>query len=217
MASRSITIWCWAILVVLAGVAVCAPRWIAWLSRHYRTTTTLSIEVPLASLLPDRGICEQVTDDGIAPTRQGLVLRAGRREIGLSTPGDLRGHVRIDTPAEALDYVRLGSSKDLAYAWQGCGGLEIVRGSEGNNESGKMGVVTPRAWRIGKFTPPTVKHAGGDFVVERWLMLRGSGLEGRPVKVREHVGRDGSYRQEVLPTPPLPPLPDTRWGVYGRK
>ncbi len=212
MPSRSLALRCVAILIVLACIGVCAPRWIEWwVTRPPTPRVTWTAPAPLSSLLPGRTILRRGIDIGVSPESGDVVLARGGSEKRLSNLSDLRGHVHIDSPEKALEYVRLGSARD--YSWGGCGGLEIVRSSDKRAQSGMNGELSPRAYRIGKFAPPTVKRVGSEFVVERWLMLLGGVPDGRPAKVREHVGPDGSYRQEVLPTPPLPPLPDTHWGV----
>lgn len=176
-----------------------------------------------------------------------------RREI--RQPGDLRGLVRINSPADALRYVRLGTtypsrryvsmgvemeiiSTDDLHAMPTFGlrppftRREIDQRLPPLGPSGTMGVLSPEAFRLGRFSRPEVRRKGDGFIVTRWLLSRDASEQALPhsavlparqtsaalpspgdwvILVRETVGRDGSYGRRVIEMKPAPRLPYTWW------
>ncbi len=89
----------------------------------------------------------------------------------------LRGNVRITNKAAALRYVRLRTTPQMYYFWPNPE-VEIVSRRDASrlprygvesswhfhsDHSGEFGIVSPRAWRVGKFTKPNVQETAGWF------------------------------------------------------
>ncbi|HET6387404.1 MAG TPA: hypothetical protein VFJ58_28790 [Armatimonadota bacterium] len=146
---------------------------------------------------------------------------------------ELNGLLRITDPDTALKYVRFCSDIGGGWLWHSsCGGCEIVDAKtyrlspcwndrpnlfydQDYPDSGMLGILSVRAFRAGGFCLPSVQRATDGFVIERWVFLWGD----NPVvqRIREFVGRDGSYRWVVEKQMPAPKLPATHWAVLARR
>ena len=141
----------------------------------------------------------------------------------------LRGSVRIPNKAAALRYVRLRTTPQTYYFWPNPE-VEIVSRRDTNRlprygvesdwhfrpgGSGSFGIVSPHAWRVGKFTRPEVQEVAGGFLVTRWtyasaMVSEHASKEAGVYRIREWVGRDGAYRRRTLQIVHKT-LPNTSW------
>ncbi len=155
-----------------------------------------------------------------------LMLKVDNRVVKLNALSQLRGHVRIDSPQQALDFVRFRTSLYTFFYWRGRRFFEVIPddavakmptyGFDRYYEThpggaGDAGVISPGAYRLEKFTAPTVTRSGDHFEVVRWLYFPGLPQPGTVRLVRETIGADGSYDCVTLKSLPAPKLPDTYW------
>jgi len=81
--------------------------------------------------------------------------------------------------------------------------------------TGRMGILTHKAYQAGNFSPLSISPVNGGFQITRWLFVEeSSGMKRKESiqQVQEFVGTDGEYRQTILKTiSPPPSLPDTRF------
>jgi hypothetical protein len=136
--------------------------------------------------------------------------------------------VAINTPSDALRYVRLRTSLSLWFVWHNSRLLEIVSIKQAARllnfgippdvrpdglTSGYVGVLSTRDYQRCRFAPPVVRSARGGFTVTRWAFSY-LGPRNRVELVRETVGRDGRYTCTVLISKPPPRLSSGRfWNV----
>jgi hypothetical protein len=168
--------------------------------------------------------------------------------IRLSTPGrerilrslkDLHGAVRISSFQQALQLVRLRTSRCCCYEWRGMAGAvtEIVDRAhpdeyaatgcpgdhwsrEGGPASGVFAVLSPAAYRRGGFGPPVCRERRGLYQISRWVCVFDGpqGLyAGHVQRWVETVGKDGSYTRTVASSMPPPDLPATHWLIPAPK
>jgi len=152
----------------------------------------------------------------------------------------LRGSVNIMSKAAALRYVRLLTTPRTYYFWPNKE-VEVVSRSEAPSlprygvesywpflarKSGDFGIISPRAWRIGKFTRPAVQQTPAGFIVTRWIYADtiyspvyspaasaeagAHRMDAGVYRIREWIGRDGAYRRRVVQRYDKE-LPDTSW------
>ena len=133
----------------------------------------------------------------------------------------MRGHVKIASEQDALQYVRLRTTPSTWILWHDKQ-FEIVTdrmaralptyrspcgfGWNAAASSGYLGVLSDAAFAQGHFTSPTTLRSGRGFVVYRWVYC------GKDVQfVRETIGPDGSYWQYIVREMAPPRLPNTKW------
>jgi hypothetical protein len=161
-------------------------------------------------------------EDYIEASRERVIVERRDPKGGTTTQiaGDLnqlRGSVNITSKAVALRYVRLLTTPQTYYFWPNKE-VEVVSrpdapslpsyGVESDwhfraRDSGDFGILSPRVWRIGKFTRPTVQQTSEGFIVTRWIYagaiyFPGAIAEAGVYRIREWVGRDGAYRRRAL-------------------
>jgi hypothetical protein len=173
---------------------------------------------------------------GLAPAISfDVVIHTGSHAKKAATLADLENSVTIQSPQSALKYVRLLTSPSTELLWaREYTQFEVVRRKEWErlptfgtgshegllyeNSSGHDGFLSDDAFREGGFSPATAAVHGDSFQVTRWLFSLDTGPH-RPrepmrmelLKVREYVGRSGSYRRVILQKRHLPHLRDTVW------
>jgi hypothetical protein len=114
-----------------------------------------------------------------------LVYVKGREKILLLRVSDLEGRVRIDTPGQALEFVRLFSAPDTHYLFPDYPYMEPRKGGE---QTGP-GEYTPSYAAKMNLAEPAAGREEGAFIVERNLLDR----QNRLFRSRERVGPDGHY------------------------
>lgn len=114
-----------------------------------------------------------------------VAVRGDERRILYRTTS-LAGYVRIDTPEQALEMVRLFSSVDLGYLFEDFGEVEIAAA----NGEPELGEIAEEEYRRLRLSAPSVTRQGSWFVVTRYL----ADEKHHAWWVRELVRRDGSYR-----------------------
>jgi hypothetical protein len=114
-----------------------------------------------------------------------LVYVKGREKILLLRVSDLEGRVHIETPGQALEFVRLFSAPDTHYFFPDYPYMEVRKGGE---QTGP-GEYTPSYAAKMNLAGPVTGREGGEFIVERNLLDRQSRL----FRSRERVGPDGHY------------------------
>jgi len=159
--------------------------------------------------LPAERVC-------FADEREGFVVNA---------PADLAGHVSIDSPAEALAYVRLFSSPGVIMCYACPWWVEVVParsvsrrfllGREGplpglgggDWPSGWFGILSQADWEATRLSGPRVERTAGGFLVIRPLvqLTAESPRATAASAVRETVTSDGRIGREPGRSVPLPP------------
>ena len=192
--------------------------------------------VRMPGLVPGAHIYVEMVspEDYIEASRERMIVVLPDPKGGTTTQvaGDLnalRGSVKITSKAAALRYVRLLTTPKTYYLWP-VHAVEVVSRSDAHSlpdfgvasswgfravDSGAYGIISPRAWRIGKFTPPTVQQIKEGFIVTRWIYTTDTGTEQARTeegvyRIREWVGRDGAYRRRALERFDKK-LPNTAW------
>jgi hypothetical protein len=150
-------------------------------------------------------------------------LRVGEHLTFVHGPADLVGHVRVASPQDALQYVRVFTSPATARAMRSAMWVEVVPMSAvdpqfvfGRDEyvdkllqhsaaptGREFGVLTDDQWREAGLVGPTVVRADGGFIVVR-LLFRPD--ERGPQEwwtqtahwVAERVTTDGRIEKEIL-------------------
>ena len=141
----------------------------------------------------------------------------------------LHGSVHIPNKAAALRYVRLRTTPQMYYFWPNPE-VEVVSQSDVNHlprygvqsdwhfypgGSGSFGIVSPHAWRVGKFTRPQVQEVADGFLITRWtyasaIVTEHASREAGVYRIQEWVGRGGAYRRHTLQIVHKT-LPNTSW------
>ena len=107
-----------------------------------------------------------------------LIVVQGHDKVEIPTVADLKGRVVIESPEEALDFVRLFTSPATHYLFPDSRYLE------------------PTAEQLQEehltLKPVTSNEENGAFVIERNLVSR----EGKLVRATEHVTTEGDYSLE---------------------
>jgi len=159
-----------------------------------------------------------------------LFLASDGRLVRVRGPKDLVGRVRIQSPQQALQYVRLFTSpatvRALAPAIETTSGkrwLEVVpvtainsdfvygqsdlakglKRVDGRSRNRAFGVLTEAEWRKSGLAPPSVRGIEGGFVVTRFLFTvdEYQDFETSTVhRVAETVLADGRYHRQILDT-----------------
>jgi|SRR5579884_577253 len=162
--------------------------------------------------------------------------QTGLSKSPLSTLEQLRGWVRLQNSQQALRFVRFRTSRKYCYNWQSidtpqeivsflqCTSADFADtgGSDATGlfhgmESGRYGLLSDRAYQMGKFTPLRVRKVPSGYEIVRWVCIYRH-LEGIAVQQwQETVGLDGRYRRVVLKSSLPPKLPGTKWFLYGLK
>ncbi|MDQ2731960.1 MAG: hypothetical protein M3Y56_09895 [Armatimonadota bacterium] len=164
---------------------------------------------------------------GFAGHWRGRLVMGGFTTIGpLKELNDLRGAVQLRTVGDALEFVRLRTSPSTWDCWDESE-AEIVTTDEAIKlptfglhrapgppfRAGFLGVLLPKVFRLGGFTPAKVEILSKGFRVTRWIYCDRS--QSHPYetvqKVQEFVGEDGSYRRVILQEKEPPKLPDVYW------
>lgn len=167
----------------------------------------------------------------VEPFERIVIARQGNLSM-LRDFSQLRGLVRISNADAALRFVRLRTSLDTFFAWPGCPWeVEVISNDQVNSlphfglrdylypqfpGSGCNGILSPSAYRTGRFTPPKSEREKTEFVVTRWLLICPDPQDQKRLsvqKVREFVGEDGQYRRTVVETMPPPELPGIIWQI----
>jgi hypothetical protein len=133
------------------------------------------------------------------------------RTFVLKSLNQLRGVLQISRPALALRFVRLATD-DRNYSPLP-GGMEIVAFPDLLEDSRNFPwAMHTKTFRKAGFAPPSVEKHGKEYHVTRWLFLDNrEDVKKRVVKVREIVGKDASYRREVLVERKPADYPDVEW------
>lgn len=157
-----------------------------------------------------------------APPWRVVFLRAGRVTRRLEASGDVAGYVQIRSPQDALTYTQFLISRGIRTTasdpyWRE---LRVVaqgdRTAEWLDYDWKPGEPHRRAegalykaeWDTNKLSEPTVKRAGEDFIVTRWLWTtdRGKGAYAELASiatdvvwlVSHRVSLDGRVKEKAL-------------------
>jgi len=144
--------------------------------------------VPLSSLIDGWQLYEGEGELTGVPREAFARLFAvrGDEEHILYRTTSLAGYVRIRTPEQALEMVRLFSSVETGYLFEDFGEVEI-RMAAGEPE---LGEITEEEYRRLGIAAPTVTRHGSWFVITRCL----ADEHHQAWRVRELVHEDGSYR-----------------------
>ncbi|HET6387403.1 MAG TPA: hypothetical protein VFJ58_28785 [Armatimonadota bacterium] len=169
----------------------------------------------------------EVEGPDVCPCRLSPVYRVGLRATYqgriwiVGDLNELRGLIRITDAVSAVKYVRLWAGLGDEAPLEDGNILEITdegtylhaKDWRGRRNSlpydfhpGDDAILPKKAFRTEGFTLPQLKKTRDGFVIERWVLLMKKptlNIE----RVREFVGRDGSYRRLVLKeiAPPEPP------------
>jgi hypothetical protein len=153
-----------------------------------------------------------------------LCLRSGKVFVVVDEPAKLAGHVEIRTPRAALQYVRIFTSRLTVLCLKPTWWVEVLRRSdladtfpvgwyrwdvspdEWRFRSGIEGVLSDEDWVAAGLGEPQVEEVEDGFVITRPLFTATPyrSTTNMVFVVREHVGRDGSLRREVVRTVRLP-------------
>lgn len=167
-------------------------------------------------------------------SRERVMVVRGDKKHGITRQiawdlNQLRGSVHIPNKAAALRYVRLRTTPQTYYFWPNPE-VEIVSRRDANRlprygvesswhfrpgGSGSFGIVSPHAWRVGKFTKPNVQQTPDGFIITRWtyasaIVTEHASKEAGVYRIQEWVGRDGAYRRRTLQIVHKT-LPNTSW------
>lgn len=149
----------------------------------------ISEDEPVETSFATPGYTFYVGCRGVLGTPQEAYLRLvavnGAERLVLDDIEGLEGLVRIDEPAEALEFVRLFTSLETHYLFPSVTYIEPRRTED---EPGPGEYTDEYARRIG-MEPPRSSVREGVFVVERDLLTNTRRL----VRVTEHVEPDGAY------------------------
>lgn len=114
-----------------------------------------------------------------------LVAVKGEDKVEISSVEDLRQFVTINSPEQALEFVRLFTSIDKHYLFPAINYIEPrrARGQPG------VGELTAEDEKRLNLEPPKVRAEDDTFIVERNLLER----SGKLFRATESVGKDGTY------------------------
>jgi len=138
----------------------------------------------------------------------------------------LAGFVHITSAAQALEFVRFRTSPatwlnwprsryrfvevtDQEHPWRDDYGAKIDISTKSlieDNRSGDFGILSPDAFRVGKFSHPTVHRKGKNYIIDRWVLQ-----ESTVYKIRETVGPLGEYTRRSTQQLSAPNIPGTQW------
>jgi len=166
--------------------------------------------------IPLYGLKESVQVDyvqlktNLAPAPLYIRVTTENETFLLDSLPQLTGLVAINTPEEALAFVRIPSQYTYAFSlpWE----EEI--GSEPASQSGEQHSphsLTSKSFKAGGFTPPVVQVEKAGYIITRWIFVQPREGDNKVQKIRELVGKDGSYHRTVLEKKPPPNVPDVDW------
>ena len=155
-----------------------------------------------------------------------LVLSFNGKEKVLTKMDDLRGYAAIDTPENALRYVRLRTSLKTWYMWRDAYMVEIANPtlmkqfpnygikpkSEHFVNSGFDGILSEAAFVRGHFSPPEVVKTITGFTIKRWLFNDEFKFK-RVLFVEEQIETNGGYHRKTLRSRQPPQIPGTSWYI----
>lgn len=195
-------------------------------------TLDKALDVPM--LTNGYRLCVTLPNAIPAFTTRCLLIVKGRERKPVFDIWSLKGYVRIHTSEEALKYVRLRTSLQTWLLWPESNRVftEIISrpnvallpnyGLKDNYvknlmqywHSGDFAVLSPDAFRLGHFKPPSVKHVGHLYIIDRWIAK--PKLTTKPgtciiQEILETVTDEGDYTWKVLVSRDTPNLPDTTW------
>jgi len=133
-----------------------------------------------------------------------LVAVKGNQKSEIQKPSDLAGKVVIDSPGQALEFVRLFTSPATEYLFPR---IKLVEPFLAPNDGGGVEYTDEYRLRV-NIKGPTARQEDEFFVIERPL-LDGSGTLFQAV---ERVGRDGAY--SLIQTTVLDPRSPIRYPLY---
>jgi hypothetical protein len=117
-----------------------------------------------------------------------LVGVKGEEKVLLPQVSDLQGRVRLRTPEQALEFLRLFSAINTHYLFPDYSYLE----PQEDGEEPSPGEYAPAYAAHANLARPVARQQDGDFIVERNLLDR----QNRLLRSRELVDPDGHYAME---------------------
>ena len=114
-----------------------------------------------------------------------LIAVKGGEKIEIPSVSDLKARVIIESPTQALEFVRLFTSPETHYLFPE---IPYIEASEAEDLPGAGEYTKEYAERV-KLEPATSKPEGNGFIVERNL----ADSTGKLFRATESVGRDGDY------------------------
>ena len=125
-------------------------------------------------------------------------------------PGDLKGLVSINSAPEALEFVRLLSSKDTWYRFPSLRYVEAAPKPDDSGAKDDEGELSPaymseRDFRHLRLVTPDVIPYQGCFRIRRSVAKVSGNSVARVAILDETVGRDGDYTVRVLWQQPIEP------------
>lgn len=198
------------VLIALYFVAALVAFWKYWENEQLYSGYKVIERIPLS------GTKEPVQVDYVklktimAPAPLYIRVTTENETFLIDSLPQLTGLVAINTPEEALAFVRIPSQYTYAFdlPWE----EEI--GSEPASQSGEQQFphsLTSKSFKAGGFTPPVVQVEKAGYIITRWIFVQPRKGDNKVQKIRELVGKDGSYRRTVLEKKPPPNVPDVDW------
>lgn len=207
--------------VVVVGALAAALTVGVWLFRCPSGPERYS--PPLSALQPGWRVEAETYGPDVIPAWERLTVRGWFRRRQVQRQDDLIGAVRVRTPIQALELVRLRTLPATTGAWRdGLGHVfEVACGAPMYHLSGADGVLSSSAFRQGRFALPTVTQERGGFVVRRWLLLEQklpmspapNGGSWAVALVEERVSQNGAVDRVFVKVRSAPVLPGTHWGI----
>ena len=197
---------------VLLGLCLVVPTsWLLYLRvNHSKYLVLASIALSDAN----RSVCIEyvrVASD-ILPEPLCLRVTTSRKTFFLDTINQLEGLVLINNSQEALTMARIPSHYHYAmpFPWE----IEIQSGRT-DTQSGLKGpsALPLQLFKACGFTSAVVTSDKSGYLITRWIFVQQQGGGGTVQKIRELVGKNGSYRRTILVDKPPPNLPNVEWGI----
>jgi hypothetical protein len=185
------------------------------------TVTDLPLEhhILCPFLNPGVGLDLVDTNPSGLPSNPGIRVHTRTHDFLLKSLDQLTGLVHINNTQNALQFVRLRTSRAYAYVYVPPV-LEIISTSQAlqpafkwpDNDQGLPpaeweGVLPNRDYQSLGFTPPVVRRTPDGYQIERWICRCDWERYGEGQTVerwRETIGPTGQYRRQILESKPAP-------------
>jgi hypothetical protein len=214
------------VLCALVAILLCGAFWYVERERYYiyrlhqvMPTGFENQGLTVEDVELDNTIFSGLIGHGI-PSSTALRAETGGQVFWLTSPGDLKGRLRIANAADALSFVRIATSDGMIWSQMAKhNGFEIHKLSDTGDpncpwkiERGMFAVLTDNNYALDGFQAPTVTATANGYIVTRWIWVASNFLNSGNVELwEETVTRDAGYSRRTLVSRPAPVAHGEQW------